>query len=287
MKLIQYQVLIHLAKTCHFGNTSRHFHMTISTLSRMIQRLEAEWGVCLFERSKRHVKLSPAGEKVRAFAEKLVESYTHLHQDLQSQSGELSGAIKLYSTVTAAYHILPSIIKSFRDAYPQVTTYLETGPVKQGYVQLQENLVDVTIGIMGPAQTKRFKCLKILETPLCWVQPLGRGQVPDQTLQMILPKAGDLSAVIDRYLKVQQISPVIHSYVDGHEAILAMVAAGLGAAILPEIVVENSHLAHAVNRQGLTPALPVLEVGLFMKAQAVSSPVKAQFWDFMAQVYSE
>jgi DNA-binding transcriptional LysR family regulator len=61
MNLEDVNAYLALAKHRHYGNAARHLHITQSTLSRRIQRLESALDVKLFDRSTREVELSDAG----------------------------------------------------------------------------------------------------------------------------------------------------------------------------------------------------------------------------------
>lgn len=272
------RLFITLAEQLHFGKTSRHHHMTVSALSRAIQRMEKTLGTSLFERNNRQVKLTDAGEKFYRFAQETVAHYDTLQQTLLN-TDHLQGKLKLYSTVTAAYSILPSLIKTFRDTHPFIMTYLETGAAKNSHSRLLNNEVDFAIGIITYPVIPELLCKKILETPLVFVVPKTSTAKQISDIDLIFPEQGDLAAIITHYAKTQNISTQIHSYVEGHEAILAMVAAGLGGALLPKIVIDNSHLKKAVRLIEVSAPLPLIEVGVFMKQTSLTSPIKHAFWE--------
>ena len=62
------KIFLHLADTLHFGKTSAACHMSPSTLSRQIQRIEEEVGQQLFERDNRSVLLTESGVQFRKYA---------------------------------------------------------------------------------------------------------------------------------------------------------------------------------------------------------------------------
>lgn len=271
---------ITLCNTLHFRKASEQLHTTPSTLSRKIQRLENEVGATLFERNKRSVELTEAGKRFYEFAQISLSHYETFQNTLHENSPDkLKGEIKLYATVTAAYRILPPILKAFREKYPQIVTYLETGPTKNGLRHLKEGSADFVIGIISPFQKSPFEYQKILETPLVYITLQGTQRPDIGKTPLIFPAGGELNTLINDYLDAQHLHPPIHSYVEGHEAILAMVAAGLGAAILPKIVIDNSHLNTSITMVPLTPSLPKLDVGLFMKPG--TSAIKQAFWEFI------
>ena len=63
MEFTDLQIFIHLSDTKNFTKTATQNHMSPSTLSRQIQRLEDELGKTLFIRDNRQVKLTEYGEK--------------------------------------------------------------------------------------------------------------------------------------------------------------------------------------------------------------------------------
>jgi LysR family positive regulator for ilvC len=274
------RLFITLAEQLHFRKTSAKHHMTTSALTRAIQRLEETLKVTLFERNNRSVKLTDSGTRFYTFARQSVAEYEQLQIDLHTKNPtQLKGAINIYSTVTAAYSILPDLIKRFRKKYPLVMTYLETGVAKGGYSRLSRGETDFSIGIITPEHHPDVLFQKILETPLVFILPKNSPKKGLKDFPLIFPEQGELATIITRYLHEQKLAINVHSYVEGHEAILAMVAAGLGAAILPKIVIDTSHLNHDVICIPLKAKLPSMEIGLFVKKSSLDSPVKRAFWE--------
>jgi len=283
MNLDSLRFFISLADSLHFRKTSEQQHITVSTLTRIIQRLEKELNSQLFIRNNKDVKLSESGKLFYEFCKNTLKQYEDTLKLIHpNDSKQLSGSIKLYSTVTAAYHSLAPLIKEFRERYPNIMTYLETGEVKTGIDKLMAGELDFSVGIINDQLLKHCHCQKILDTQLIYIIPSDSKFKSLSELPMIFPEGGDLEKTIKTYLKKEpQIT--VHSYVKGHEAILAMVAAGLGAAILPNIVVDNSHLKNSVQIIDAVKKLPSLEVGIFSKKTAAQSPIKDAFFNFVVQ----
>src|SRR5690606_13116214 len=119
MQLRDMQLFLHLCKSLHFGQTSRHHHISPSSLTRVIQRLEEEVGMSLLERDNRTVRLTAAGQKFRLYASDALERWSQLKRDLQ-QSDVLSGRISIFCSVTASYSFLHELLDQFRARYPAV-----------------------------------------------------------------------------------------------------------------------------------------------------------------------
>ncbi|MDE9558153.1 LysR family transcriptional regulator, partial [Xenorhabdus bovienii] len=89
-------------------------HVSPSTLSRQIQRLEELLGHPLFLRDNRTVKLTIAGEQLKQFAQQTLLQYKQLQNSLNHQSPSLTGELRLFCSVTAAYSHLPQVLDKFR-----------------------------------------------------------------------------------------------------------------------------------------------------------------------------
>ena len=72
------QLFLHLASSLNFARTSEQMYVSPSTLSRVIQRMEEELNVELFQRDNRSVRLTLAGQKVQAFAKSYLEQWHQL-----------------------------------------------------------------------------------------------------------------------------------------------------------------------------------------------------------------
>ena len=83
------KTFLHLAESRHFGRSARAMHVSPSTLSRQIQRLEDDLGQPLFVRDNRTVTLTEAGEELRVFAQQTLLQYQQLRHTIDQQGPSL------------------------------------------------------------------------------------------------------------------------------------------------------------------------------------------------------
>lgn len=107
MDLRDLKMFLHTAESRHFGRSARAMHVSPSTLSRQIQRLEEDLGQPLFVRDNRTVTLTEAGEELRIFAQQTLLQYQQLRHTIDQQGPSLSGELHIFCSVTAAYSHLP------------------------------------------------------------------------------------------------------------------------------------------------------------------------------------
>ncbi len=145
MDLRDLKTFLHLAESRHFGRSARAMHVSPSTLSRQIQRLEEDLGQPLFVRDNRTVTLTEAGEELRVFAQQTLLQYQQLRHTLDQQGPSLSGELHIFCSVTAAYSHLPPILDRFRAEHPSVEIKLTTGDAADAMDKVVTGEADLAI----------------------------------------------------------------------------------------------------------------------------------------------
>ncbi len=120
-------------------------HVSPSTLSRQIQRLEDDLGQPLFVRDNRTVTLTEAGEELRVFAQQTLLQYQQLRHTIDQQGPSLSGELHIFCSVTAAYSHLPPILDRFRAEHPSVEIKLTTGDAADAMEKVVTGEADLAI----------------------------------------------------------------------------------------------------------------------------------------------
>ena len=277
-----------LSSTLHFGKASEQSHLSPSALTRMMQRLEDDLGVTLFERNSRTVVLTDQGRIYQRFARQFLIDLERLDYQLHGDDRLISGEIKIYCTVTASYIMMPDILRHFSHRYPNIKVRLETGSGRYGLDRLASNDVDAAVSVMGEVTPIGYLVKEILRTEMVCVAPAAfLGQTFAEVLQsldFVMPEQKESQALIIKSFQALKQELKAHSYVDGNEAILSLVASGLGVSILPKAVIDTNHLFKDVVMIPLPEKIPDLRVGMFMKKAALDSPVKEKFWSTCLEI---
>ncbi len=283
----------HLATSLHFGKTAQAHHMSPSTLSRAIQRLEQEVGCELLHRDNRTVVLTDAGKKFKQYAEQQLELWQGFKQSLEQKQQALTGKLHIYCSVTAAYSHLPPLLERFRLAHPQVEIMLTTGDAADALEQVQSESVDFAIAA-NPENLPRSVYFHHLATlPLAVIAPTMTCKVQQQIQQashtaqgilwsqipIILPDHGPARRRFDLwYKKKQQGKANIYATVSGHEALVSMVALGCGVGIVPQVVVENSPVKDRVQYLADVGEIAPFDLGICCLNQNKSQPLIKAFF---------
>jgi LysR family positive regulator for ilvC len=261
--------------------------MTPSALTRLIQRIEQEMDILLFERDNRNIRLTDAGRVYYQFAKEMLQKYEDLNCILHPKEGQIVGDIRISCTVTASYVVLPEIIEKLHISYPGIKIQLTTGSIKNCTSQLEEDTSDVIIGILSKDIPNSYCVKEVLTTEMVMIAPTIKKvknlKQAIRSIPFIRPSHHIGSSNLDEWFRKQNLKPEIYSDVDGNEAILSLVASGIGISILPRVVLKHSHLSESVNIIE-TNSLPEISVGVVMRKEALNSPVKKIFWELVEKL---
>jgi LysR family positive regulator for ilvC len=286
------RLFLHLSRTLHFLRTSRECHVSPSTLSRTIQRLEQQTGWPLLERDRRTVRLTPEGARFAEHARDTLDRWERLRRDLGGDAGgALSGTIAIFASPTACQSFLPGLLSGFRQRHPEITIKLETGYAADALQMLERGHVDVTVAALPRAVPRALVARVLVHTPLVFVAPTAPCEVerlcaqrplPWGSIPVVLPAGGLAREAADRWLKRHRAAPPVYGEVPGSEAILALVSLGCGVGVVPRLVLDGSPLRANVR------VLPVdkgqddvgeLRVGVCTQRRKLASPLVRAFWD--------
>jgi LysR family positive regulator for ilvC len=300
MEIRALSVFLSVADTLNFSRTGELLHMSVSAVSRTIQRLESELGQPLLERDNRSVRLTGAGREFSDYARNAVAQWQQLRRRLGSEE-ELAGEVSLYCSVTATYSVLAPILEAFRATHPAVEIKMHTGDQADGIARILDGRDDIAVSGRPTQLPQRLEFLPLLQSPLrfcapaadCVVRDLvldrvrGDGDIDWNGIPLIVPERGITKEMLDVWLRERGIRPRIYAQVAGHEAIVAMVSLGLGVGIAPQLVIDASGMASSVSLLSVHDGLPPLTVGLCSQKQRLASPLVKSLWDVAEQTYSD
>jgi LysR family transcriptional regulator, positive regulator for ilvC len=282
------QLFLHLAKTLNFARTSAACHVTPSTLSRTIKRLEQEVGIELFERDNRHVILTSAGLVFREYADETRNNWLALKERLAQGHDRLTGEISLFCSVTASYSFLYDLLSRFRESHPGIEIKLHTGDTARTLERILSEQEDIGIAALPEHLPPSLSVQVLATTPLVFIAPLAKPftaleagsaeMIRWEAIPMILSESGLARERVDRWFRKRKVKPNIYAQVAGNEAIVSMVSLGFGVGVVPQLVLENSPLAGKIRTISFNHELAPFEIGLCTLQRKLTNPLIRAFW---------
>jgi DNA-binding transcriptional LysR family regulator len=154
-----------VAEERHFGRAARRLRIAQPPLSRQIQALETELGFALFDRSRRRVSVTPAGDALLSHARRVFETLDlGIHAARRAASGQ-TGRIAIGYPSSVAFSGLPELLRAFRLRSPGVEIALRELPPQEQIEALKDGRLDVGL-IRGPIHDEELASRRVRSEPL-------------------------------------------------------------------------------------------------------------------------
>lgn len=267
-ELHQIRCFMAVADTLHFGKAAARMNMTQPPLSRQIQLLEHVLGVRLLDRTSRTVKLTPAGRVFLLEARRILRlTESAALATRRTASGE-AGSISLGFTATSGYSFLPRLLLQRAARAPNIDVDLKEMVSREQVESLLTGRIDV--GLLRPPVTRsEFTTIRVATEGLVAALPLGDPRLaeasltlkdfaPPSTLILYAPEGAQyFRDMLSELFAHENIVPQGTQQLSQIHSMLALVRAGLGAAIVPEAA-QSLHFDDVHFRPIVTtPAAPV------------------------------
>jgi len=238
----QVRSFVAVASELNFSRAARRLNMTQPPLSRQIRLLEQQLDVILFERNSRRVTLTPAGHAFLSEAQKLLAQGEAAVTATRRAARGSAGTIRIAFVGAATYGFLPGVIGAVRASAPQIELELVQMETAE---QLQAiNAGDVDLGLSRPLSGQHhlqslcvFREQMMLAIPRA--HPLASRRRPSLSMLnaepfiMFSSQARYLHDKLTMLMEDHAIAPRIVQNMTHSQAILSLVSAGIGLAIVP------------------------------------------------------
>ncbi|MGM0830263.1 MAG: LysR family transcriptional regulator [Bacillota bacterium] len=284
MNIQKYRAFVKVVESGSFTKAAEALDYTQSGISRMINDLEKEWGVSLFERGRVGISLTSDGIKLLPQLKRICNEYEILTTQIEDLHGMQSGMIRIGTFSSVATHWLPNIVRAFKMDFPkidfefllgdytEIENWILNGRVDFGFVRLpskaefetifmeQDRLLVVIPQNHPLANCEKFPINALLNNPF-----------------MLLEKGA--KAEISEIFEMHHISPQVNFTTWDDYAIMSMVENGLGISILPELILKR--IPHKIIAKELeTPAFR--NIGIAMREQRSLSIASKKFLEYLS-----
>ena len=241
MEIRQIQYFLSVVETGSFSAAADEHYISQSSLSKQIIGLEKELGLPLFDRSKRKVFLTEAGEAFRDHARKIDATYKALVVDLNGYKADTDSFSIAAIPVIAQYGIT-SYIAQFQDAYPGIRFNLEEVHGLNIFPALQERRFDMAIARHNYLDRDMFACLDICKDKLVVVVSTKNRHATRASISMkeltddnfvVFDRVTDLHQLIMDECKKAGFEPTIFYSSHRKVSVFGLVGANIGLALIP------------------------------------------------------
>lgn len=223
-------------------------HVTASAVSQQLGKLEREIGQKLLEPNGRGVRLTDAAHLLVGHTGRILSLVEEAQADLEAHRDQVVGHVTIAAFATAARGIMPPVLRAARDRYPGLT------------VELVELDMDGSLPLLARGDLDAALYCDWVNAPMALPDGLTGARLRDDPIDLVLPAGhpmadrdsvdlAELAAEswiawtkgsicydwLRQTLRSQGVEPRIAHTAEEHPTQLALVAAGLGAAVIPRM----------------------------------------------------
>lgn len=287
----QLNVFLIAARTLNFTAAARQLHMTQPSVSQHIQALEHHFGIELFVRAGRHLRLTDAGEALLPMAEKMVSQSKSIENKMESLKGDVYGRLLVACSTTVGKYVLPYLLAEFMKMYPKVEASCYVTARQVAIEKLLDGEVNVALASSAEfCQTLDFS--KFISDNIILIAPLDhpwaqRGVIEPKELlteNFIWREEGSgTRAVVEKGLKevgyaIEQLQTVLT--LGNSEAIALAVQEGIGIGFVSQIIVSRlvEGKVAPVKVRGLNLSQ---DIYIGCDLSRVGTTAQTAFWEFV------
>lgn len=273
MNLQQLEYILAVDEHRHFVRAAEACHVTQPTLSAMIQKLEEELGLPIFDRSRQPVQPTEDGDRILEQARVIMQEVRSLH-DIAAEKGEdLQGSLKLGIIPTLAPYLLPLFLKHFTETHPKVQLTVQELNTEEILRRLERNEIDAGL-LATPTKRIGFDELPVFYEKFIVYAGRGRAMPNKQFLLAddidldhlwLLEEGHCLRTQVVRLceLKKQKAPTQGLQYASGSiEALIRMVDSYQGITILPELAVHDWNKQRRTHLHFFADPVPEREISI-------------------------
>ncbi|MEW2046362.1 LysR family transcriptional regulator [Streptomyces sp. NPDC005476] len=283
------RVLRAVAATGSFSAAGRELGCTQPAVSQQMKALEASVGTPLLIRSGREMRLTQAGEALVRHAAGILSGLTAAEEEVAAIAGLRAGRVRLVSFPSGSSTLVPTALAALRAAHPGTRVSLEEAEPPRSVELLREGDCDIALAFRYERATDAADAEQAGEGE--WDDLVVRPLLTDRLVALVPERhrlartgasesvaIGDLAAEpwiagcprcrgqLVQVCESAGFTPRIDFATDDYPAVVGLVGAGLGVAVLPQLAIESVRprgaravtLEPAVRREIVALTLPDL-----------------------------
>lgn len=291
----QLRIFLEVGRRLNFTRAAEGLYLTQPAVSAQVRKLEQTAGGPLFEQLGKKVALTPAGEVLYRYAERILALEDELRSALADTHTVCEGPLAIGASTTIGVCILPSLLQRFLARNPRVTTQLYIGNVREVVQQVLSGHLDLAL-TAGEYQEERVESQPFMEDELLLVVAPGHRWVSRPSVDpaelseeyLVLRERGSTTrALVDRELGGAGVELRVIAEMNNNEAIVAAVQVGLGVSLVSKYAVRSALESGRLQRVPLTGLDLRRSFHIVVQRRKHRTPAMRAFEDLLREPYLE
>lgn len=240
MDISDLQVFCAVAQTGGITRAAQRLHRVPSNVTTRLRQLEDSLGAQLFLRESKGMSITPAGQVLQGYAERILALTQEARAALQDPTPR--GRLRLGTMESTAAVRLPQPLAEFHQRYPAVALELCTGPTRQLVTQVLGGELDAAF-VADPPQDERLDAVKVFTEELVLVADAGHPRIraPKDLVRPGMLAFGSGCTYrqrLEQWFSDVGAQPERIVELSSYHAILGCAVAGMGVAMLPRAMLD-------------------------------------------------
>ena len=236
-----------LARTGSFTQAARELHLTQSGISHSMKALEADIGCRLLDRLGKKVVLTQAGEQLLHHSKKILQEMKTARETLGHLGKWGKGRLRIGASTTACQHIIPPVLREFKESFPEHAITLEPGDTPELVASLLNQRIDLALTLevereaqleFHPLFTDELYFIVAALHPWAKAGRVERSEISRQNY-ILYNKRSITFRLIEEYFRREQM--VLNTVIElgSMEATKELVKLGIGVSILAPWIAQK------------------------------------------------
>ncbi len=268
-----------VARLQSFSRAADEICLSNAAISAAVNKAEQHFRLALFERTTRHVRLTPLGQSFIGRIRLLVKDYDNLLGDMTQTVRHRTGRVAIGCLSSIAVRVMPKAVAYCAETYPGVAIEIRDAAAKAVYEEVSAGLTDFAIvGEFQPSPDLQF--LPLILDPLVLICPAGFPLAQRKRLSIdelipysfiLLSQETGVRSVLEKALGPMEETFTIRQEVTQLSSLIGMVEEGLGISFVPSLALPRIIPPTLAVVKGIHPAIE-RHIGMLRRADRPLSP---------------
>jgi DNA-binding transcriptional LysR family regulator len=248
MDLANLNAFIAIAEMGSFSAAGERLHLTQPAVSKRIAGLEQQLDVRLFDRLGREVSLTEAGRALLPRAYQILNVLDDTRRALTNLTGEVTGRLTLATSHHIGLHRLPTLLRAFTKAYPDVALDIQFLDSEVAYEEILHGRAELAVITLAPEPHSLVKAVEVWDDPLDFVAAPEHPLATQANVSLadiarypaVFPGENTFTHhIVSKLCEAQGLKPNIAMSTNYMETIKMMVSIGLAWSVLPRTMLDE------------------------------------------------
>ncbi|GAA1141062.1 LysR family transcriptional regulator [Ornithinicoccus hortensis] len=252
-----------IAEKGSFTAAAHSLGYTQPAISQMVRRLEKRSGTALVERNGRSVRLTEAGEVLARHAVNVLAALDNAQAEVSAIAGLQAGRVRLMAFPSSSATLVPRALARVKAAHPGIVVQFSEGEPPESLAALRDGTCDLAVAFTydgtdvgrGEDDLQGLVVLDVLDDPVLAALPADH-RLADQDVVDLADLAGEswiagCPRCRGHLLSLSEsagFTPEVSYETEDYVAVLGLVAAGLGVALVPQLILTSVSHPNVVTR---------------------------------------